>query len=803
MLKTMSENPAFEWNAKVERTDQLETDTASLAPLLQNVKLRLMAAPAIVYRKASKDFLQEYLVAGISIELNTLTDLSVQLSLQQAAFLQGLQTLLTKTRQRQPEQDLKDPAVLAKLQRLQLEYIVPLEILLTCNSLKIFLYETEVSSSSRNEPKFQPLVCAVLNQPHIFCSMCSSMQKLSMSVYTMSLHCGDSGGGAAPLSLLPTLGSYPSSLLETLPGKADPVSGIRPAFCTLALMGFMTQNMTVEASIDRPVRMVLNGPRLELLSRLNRMLPVRDGQMEMKDTSAPFLSRLSRLETRMTVGASLLVAVEGGTAGPRPVALKVHLSRLDLSSDSTFDQNGVSSVIKLSLSHINASLGLEKNNHSLLDPLNMTVRAELLHSLKLLPVKGQISVSCGRLLCHIGPHHLHILETLHSDIVNILTPSPSIPGQKGPSTSSGVEVDGDVGEAFYDDLRLGTFSFSEDPDARRSIPPPYQAVYGPNTLTWSYPKPRTLTKMVILPVPLTLALGNQEGAEAGLECQLLLWSRIRSCWALYQSFRLQECNVTHVDLPLFSDRSCEYAETWRLEVFPFGNIRTEICCSLVSAMRVDSFYSRRMLPNFQVVLDIKSLSLVLHNHLAYAATQLGGEWRGLTLEPNYPRDQPFLRCLADSLSAEFCMWRPPGVAGGLSAHGAIKSNVKFRASVYYTDMSYLAQHTLLAPTEVALKVQLENQFADLFADLGPAEVSFGAFAIHVVRQSRRLWQQVERRLVGPTEEEELMVPLAQLMVVNESSQSLVYGQAHTEETLRISSKRLAMYCWRSQKTRYR
>ena len=42
------------------------------------------------------------------------------------------------------------------------------------------------------------------------------MQKLSMSVYTMSLHCGDSGGGAAPLSLLPTLGSYPSSLLETL-----------------------------------------------------------------------------------------------------------------------------------------------------------------------------------------------------------------------------------------------------------------------------------------------------------------------------------------------------------------------------------------------------------------------------------------------------------------------------------------------------------------------------------------------------------------------------------------------------------
>ena len=197
------------------------------------------------------------------------------------------------------------------------------------------------------------------------------------------------------------------------------------------------------------------------------------------------------------------------------------------------------------------------------------------------------------------------------------------------------------------------------------------------------------------------------------------------------------------------------------------------------------------------------LHVVLHNHLAYASTQLGGEWRGLTLEPNYPRDQPFLRCLADSLSAEFCMWRPPGVAGGLSAHGAIKSNVKFRASVYYTDMSYLAQHTLLAPTEVALKVQLENQFADLFADLGPAEVSFGAFAIHVVRQSRRLWQQVERRLVGPTEEEELMVPLAQLMVVNESSQSLVYGQAHTEETLRISSKRLAMYCWRSQKTRYR
>jgi hypothetical protein len=473
-------------------------------------------------------------------------------------------------------------------------------------------------------------------------------------------------------------------------------------------------------------------------------------------------------------------------------------------------QQNITTELKLSLSHLKASLGLEKNIHSLVDPLNLNVRAELLLGLEGLagPLNGQMSIACGRVTCHVGPHHLYVLDTLFSDLMKSFRSGPEAAAGHQPENMTpgrvGAGLDDDVGEAFYDDLRLGTFSFSEDSDARRSIPPPYQAVYGPNTLTWSYPKPRTLTKMVILPIPLTQALRDQENqTDKAVECQLLYWSRIRSGWILYQSFLLTEGSVTHVDLPLFSDRSSEYAETWRLEVFPFGSdVRSEICCSLVSAMRVDSFYSRRMLPNFQVVVDIKSLALVLHNHLTYAATRLGAEWRGLSLEENYPRDQAFLRLVADAVGGEVCLWRQLG--GGTGA-GAIKSNLRFRGSVHYTDLSYLAQHTLLAPTDVGLKLQLENRFVDLFADLGVAEVSFGAFALHVVKQSSQLWQQVERRLLlnssVEVEEEEELVAMAQLVLVNESSQTLVYGQSFTDETLRIGTRRLAMYCWRSQKAR--
>jgi hypothetical protein len=813
VLKTMSENPAFEWNAKMERSYQLETDAAIISPILQNLKLRLMAAPAIVYRKASMtDFLQEYLVAGISVELNTLTDINLYLSLDQVNFLQDLQlTLLNTTSQKQSAVH-KDPAVVEKLQRLHMEYIVPLEVLLTCNSLKFCLYD----SKSSLEHELQPLIGGVLNQPHVFCSLSSSRQKLSLSVYTMSLRCGTQD--KVHLKHLPTLANYSQILLETLPGKADPVSGIRPAFCTLALLGFMTQNLAVEASIDRPVKLVLDAPLLQLLQELlshaaNTSEPNSlENPMESKEKSTANWLKPARLDGKLTVSESVMFLVESGLSGPDthryPVSMRTSMSKIDLTLAFTYEEQGMNTEMNLAVSSLHSKLGLGKDIHNLLDPLNIGIRTELLFTPEFDLIKGQVFFSSGKILCHAGPHHVHVLNMIRSEVFSILKPSQFRAGNSELAAISRPEADDDDGEAFYDDLRLGTFSFSEEVDSQRSmVPPPYQAVYGANTLTWSYPKPRTLTKMVILPVPLTAALTRQEpeNEAAGLECQLHYWSRIRSCWVLYQPFRLLECSVTHVDLPLVSDRSCEYAETWRLQVFPLDNIRAEICCSLVSAVRVDSFYSRRKLPNLQVVVDMKSLSVVLHNHLTYAGTRLSGAWRGLSLEPTHPREQPFFSCLADAISAELCMWRQP--SGGMAATpAAIKSNVRFRGSMYYTDMSYLSQHTLLTPTEIALKLQLENNFVDLFADVGPAEISFGVFAIHVVKQSVKLWEQVERRLVGLStgeeEKEEELVPLAQLIVINETSQTLVYGQAHTEETLRIGSKQLAMYCWRSQKTRY-
>ena len=78
-LRTMSENPALEWNSGREGRE--EPGDVVLVPLLHSLHIKMVVAPAIVYRKLSGGSTTDVLVAGsfFSSQTNIINVLQVYL----------------------------------------------------------------------------------------------------------------------------------------------------------------------------------------------------------------------------------------------------------------------------------------------------------------------------------------------------------------------------------------------------------------------------------------------------------------------------------------------------------------------------------------------------------------------------------------------------------------------------------------------------------------------------------------------------------------------------------------------------
>ena len=92
LLRTMSENPALEWNTNIQ-TGETEASEVVMVPLVHGCSVKLMFAPAIVHQKLVNHKYSEILVAGISSEVNFMSDINICISLQQLTFMFNLMHL--------------------------------------------------------------------------------------------------------------------------------------------------------------------------------------------------------------------------------------------------------------------------------------------------------------------------------------------------------------------------------------------------------------------------------------------------------------------------------------------------------------------------------------------------------------------------------------------------------------------------------------------------------------------------------------------------------------------------------------
>ena len=161
LLRTMSENPALEWNTNIQ-TGETEASEVVMVPLVHGCSVKLMFAPAIVHQKLVNHKYSEILVAGISSEVNFMSDINICISLQQLTFMLNLQSQIqsffkTESQSKEKTQKQSDSGLESIREDESFKSVdnsshesvlVPIEGLLTCTNVRLALHKYEKSSAS-------------------------------------------------------------------------------------------------------------------------------------------------------------------------------------------------------------------------------------------------------------------------------------------------------------------------------------------------------------------------------------------------------------------------------------------------------------------------------------------------------------------------------------------------------------------------------------------------------------------------------------------------------------------------------
>ena len=160
LLRTMSENPALEWNTNIQNNE--ETSEVVLVPVVFNVNIKTMFAPSIVYQSLVNNIVSESLVAGVSLEVNIMSDINLCLSVQQLSFLSLTQQEIISffkfdhdIREKTPkhsdsglESIREDESFKSVDNSYSDTELVPVELLVTCTNVRLLVHKYEKSSAS-------------------------------------------------------------------------------------------------------------------------------------------------------------------------------------------------------------------------------------------------------------------------------------------------------------------------------------------------------------------------------------------------------------------------------------------------------------------------------------------------------------------------------------------------------------------------------------------------------------------------------------------------------------------------------
>ncbi|XP_050683023.1 uncharacterized protein LOC126978332 [Leptidea sinapis] len=495
-----------------------------------------------------------------------------------------------------------------------------------------------------------PLINVTLHQPNLYYWRRKIHKNLQVSLFNLWVGFGTSDEACN------------ETLLRTAQGLSDPETDIPPALATLraeqipgSYVSGHAARGSIQLDIERPVLLELSTDKLKrikgVMSLIEKYVP-RESKNDV-DPSLPASYKLRRCMVRNNIES---IIIQTSQMGVRSEEGAGGWERLQAQMACASKPDRLISRVLIEALVITAGPSTD-TRHVVLHPICLGGtfeanweshrRVEILctHEPRL-----RIAMDIDRVILDLRPQDLSVVADIRDTLKEIFEPTQVPDNSLDGSLSSDelmakVAMTFNLSEAFNskqnidqnyykDDLRSGAFKIV----SAEQLPMAYQVTIYSDSVSWRYPHPRAITRLIAYPIP---------GMEKETECVLELYNSMLHRWETHTFFKMP--TMEERELKLNTDPSdAAFAFMWRVRICLHSQIKTvpfEFNASmfmpkrdpfvfemppqqdyyskscpisaeqLSAALRVDSYFAPRSLPRLRVGVRLVNLDINVHNAL--------------------------------------------------------------------------------------------------------------------------------------------------------------------------------------------
>ncbi|KAG6459378.1 hypothetical protein O3G_MSEX011352 [Manduca sexta] len=576
---------------------------------------------------------------------------------------------------------------------------------------KVKLELTNVMPHARKSAGNLPLLHVTLQQPNFYYWKRKSLKTIQMSLFNAWV-----GLGMGQVE-----GQWNEVLFSTAKGVSDPVTDIRPALATMKIVApigvaaYMSSTSskaekgTVKLDVERPILIDVCTDRLKRLKGIYRLVEKKVlNKLEPSESISHDIPALYKLKKLLVAQNLESITVQTSQIAVCGIEGTVGWDAATLQVASGLRPERL--VARASLTSLLVCAGpAGDRRHVLLQPLMMGAELEATWEawrraeggLSACEPTVRVGLEYDCVIFDLRPSDLSALIRMRQAYEEIFKedsqrpPAPSTSSEtiyKGRprATSSSVSerrasgsedtASWEVGDHYYkDDLRSGAFKIISG----GQLPMAYQVTLYGSCVSWRYPHPRAITRVIVFPLP---------GQNKETDCVLEFFSPMLSRWESHTYFKLPVGEPRELQLQILPPEAV-FAQIWRFRACYDNDLKNppyEFQISkfmprtdplspdaapdppsgrrgdcgvtaeqLSGVLRVDSYFAPRLLPRTRLVVRVAFLEVHAHNSLPCLSSQ------ATTLEGYYVsrplmRSHRVLTLLARDTTAHALLGSPAG-----------------------------------------------------------------------------------------------------------------------------------------------
>lgn len=203
-------------------------------------------------------------------------------------------------------------------------------------------------------------------------------------------------------------------------------------------------------------------------------------------------------------------------------------------------------------------------------------------------------------------------------------------------------------------------------------------------------------------------------------------------------------------------------------------------------MRIDSYFSSKLVPNLQAVLNLSNIRLNLINHLKLENTKTPEILKNYKFAKNdLTQTQTFFSAFLTDFKTHGNIYNDMQIS--------IQNEFNFRCEIL--DYSYLNVQPMIEDFNFKSFFDFGDNFINSNIVTSEIKLRYGPCIGHTIAVSEKNWEQILSSDGNSTD----LIILTRFVVCNDTTIPLLFGQFETEEAIFLQPKHFCLYSFRSDR----